>query len=270
MTPRRVAIAGLGAIGLKVARSLDAGEIPGLVLSAVSARDEGKARDKLAALKTPVPVVALDRLAEGADVVVECVPAAHFRAVAEPALRKGLTFMPLSVGALLDNLDLVDVARETGGRIVVPSGAILGLDAIRAVAEGDVQSVKIVTRKPPAGLEGAPHLAARGESVAAIDQPRLLFQGSARDAAKGFPANLNVAVAVSLAGIGPDKTEIEVWADPGVTRNTHTVRVVSSSSDLTMTIENIPSAENPRTGIITALSVIAALRRMTAPLVIGT
>ena len=75
---------------------------------------------------------------------------------------------------------------------------------------------------------------------------------------------------MSLAGIGADKTEIEVWADPGVTRNTHTVRVVSSSSDLTMTIENIPSAENPRTGIITALSVIAALRRMTAPLVVGT
>ena len=178
--------------------------------------------------------------------------------------------MPLSVGALLAHADLVDLARSSGGRIIVPSGAILGLDAIRAVAEGNVASVQIITRKPPAGLEGAPLLKARGQSLAGLTEPLLLFSGSAREAAEGFPANLNVSVAVSLAGIGPDRTRIEVWADPGVTRNTHTVIVKSDSSDLTMTIENIPSAENPRTGTITALSVIAALRRLTAPLVVGT
>jgi aspartate dehydrogenase len=266
----RLAIAGLGAIGLKVARVVDAGEIQGVSLTAIAARDQDKARPKVAGFAAPPRIVPLGELARHADVVVECIPAAQFRAVAEPTLSAGRTFMPLSVGALLDNLDLVDLARARGGRIVVPSGAILGLDAIRAVAEGNVQSVQIVTRKPPAGLEGAPMLKARGQSVSDLEDKLLLFSGTAREAVKGFPANLNVAVAVALAGIGPERTRIEVWADPSVTRNTHSVTVKSDSSDLTMTIENIPSAENPRTGTITALSVIAALRRLTAPLVVGT
>lgn len=266
----RLAIAGLGAIGLKVARNVDDGEIPGIHLVAVAARDEAKARKTLERFKSPPAVLPIARLADGADVVIECIPSSLFRAVAQPVLEAGRTLMPLSVGALLDHLDLVALARTTGGRILVPSGAILDLDAIRAVAERHVASVQIVTRKPPAGLEGAPLLKERGQSLAGLKEPLLLFSGSAREAAKGFPANLNVSVAVALAGIGPDRTRIEVWADPAVTRNTHTVTVRSDSSDLTMTIENIPSAENPRTGTITALSVLAALRRLTAPLVVGT
>lgn len=266
----RLAVAGLGAIGLKVARTVDEGRIPGIVLTAIAGGDGAKAQRLASELRSQPTVADLAGLAADADVVVECIPAALFRAVAEPALKAGRTLMPLSAGALLAHPDLIAIAREAGGRIVIPSGAILGLDAIRAVAEGTIASVRIITRKPPAGLAGAPLLAERGISLDNLTEPLLLFSGSAREAAKGFPANVNVSVAVSLAGIGPDRTQIEVWADPRVTRNTHTVIVTSDSSDLTMTIENTPSAENPRTGTITALSVIAALRRMTAPLVAGT
>ena len=138
------------------------------------------------------------------------------------------------------------------------------------LAEGNVTSVTITTRKPPAGLAGAPLLRQRGLSVDGLTAPLLVFSGSAREAIRGFPANVNVAVALSLAGIGPDRTRIDIWADPGVTRNTHTIEVKSDSSDFTMTIANIPSAENPATGRITALSVLATLRRLTAPLVVGT
>jgi aspartate dehydrogenase len=127
----------------------------------------------------------------------------------------------------------------------------------------------MVTRKPLQGLAGAPHLIENNLSIEGLTEPLRIFEGTAREAAKGFPANLNVAVALSLAGIGPDRTQVEVWADPGVTRNTHTVTVRSDSSDLTMTIENIPDPDNPRTGRITALSVLAALRRLTSPLVVG-
>ncbi len=116
---------------------------------------------------------------------------------------------------------------------------------MRATAEGKIASVKIVTRKPPAGLAGAPLLVERGISVDGLKEPLRVFEGSAREAIAGFPANVNVAVALSLAGIGPDQTRVEIWADPGVTRNTHTIIVKSDSSDLTMTIENIPSEENP-------------------------
>jgi aspartate dehydrogenase len=265
----KLGIAGLGAIGMGLARAVDAGTVPGLRLVAVSARDQGKAQKAIGGFKSPPRLVGLAELAEAADVVVECLPSQHFAAVAGPAVERGRIFMPLSVGALIDHMHLVERARETGARIVVPTGALLGLDAVRAAAEGNIASVKIVTRKPPTGLAGAPLLVERGIVVEGLKDPLKVFEGSAREAIAGFPANVNVAVALSLAGIGPDATRAEIWSDPGVTRNTHTIVVKSDSSDLTMTIENIPSEENPRTGKITALSVLAALRRLTAPLVVG-
>ena len=267
--PNKLAIAGLGAIGLPVARRVDAGEVPGLALVAASVRDEAKARQATASFRAPPPLVVLPALADAADVVVECLPARHFLEVAEPAIARGRIFMPLSVGALLDHMQLLELARKTGARIVVPTGALLGLDAVRAAAEGKITFAQIVTRKPPAGLAGAPLLAKRGLSLEGLKEPLQVFAGSAREAIVGFPANVNVAVALSLAGIGPDRTRVEVWADPRVTRNTHTVTLRSDSCDLTMTIENIPGPDNPRTGRITALSVLAALRRLTSPLVVG-
>jgi aspartate dehydrogenase len=267
--PLKLAIGGLGAIGLSVARRVDAGDIPGVVLVAVSARDEAKARAKLAGLSGSPAFLPLDRLADVADVVLESVPARHFAEIAAPAIEKGRILMPLSVGQLLDHPSLVERAKATGARILVPTGALLGLDAVRAVAEGHVESVRIVTRKPPRGLAGAPHLVKHSISVEGLERPLKVFEGSAREAIIGFPANVNVAVALSLAGIGPDRTTIEIWADPGVTRNTHTIEVRSDSSDLTMTIANIPSVENPATGKVTALSAIAALRRLRSPLVVG-
>lgn len=270
--PLKLGIGGLGAIGLAVARRVDAGDIPGISLAAVSARDPEKARARLAELKTggTVKLVALPELADHADVILECVPAARFADIARPAIARGRIFMPLSVGQLLTHMSLIDEARTTGARIIVPTGALLGLDAVRAVAEGVVTSVTIITRKPPGGLAGAPHLRENGISVDGLTAPLQVFSGTAREAIKGFPANVNVAVALSLAGIGADRTRVEIWADPAVTRNTHTIEVKSESSDLTMTIANVPSIENPATGKVTALSAIAALRRLTAPLVVGT
>jgi aspartate dehydrogenase len=184
-------------------------------------------------------------------------------------LRAGKKLMVLSVGALLPRPELVELAREHGGQIIVPTGALLGLDAVCAAAEGQIHSVQMTTRKPPKGLAGAPYLLENRIQIDDIKEPLRIFSGTARDAAKGFPANLNVAVALSLAGIGPDRTRLDIWADPSVTRNTHRIQVQSDSASIDMTIENIPS-ENPKTGRITPLSVIAALRKMQAPLRVGT
>jgi aspartate dehydrogenase len=151
----------------------------------------------------------------------------------------------------------------------VPTGALLGLDAVTAAAEGTIHSVRMITRKPPGGLVGAPYLVTHGISVEGLNTARRVFSGSAREAAAGFPANVNVAAALSLAGIGPDRTVVEIWADPAVERNCHTIKVDADSARFTLSIENVPS-ENPRTGRITALSVIAALRKLHAPLRIGT
>jgi aspartate dehydrogenase len=167
-------------------------------------------------------------------------------------------------------MEVVDLARAHGGRVIVATGALLGLDAVRAAAQGEIRSVTMVTRKPPKSLRGAPHLVRTGVDVDALTEPALVFEGSAREGARGFPANVNVAAALALAGVGPDLTRLQIWADPALERNTHTIIVDADSARLEMTIANVPSVEKPGTGRITALSVIAALEGLASPLKIGT
>ena len=264
----KVGIGSLGTVGYAVAKRLDEG-VDGLLLTAVAARDESRAAERVRGFRHPVEVVPLESLAERCDVVVECAPAEVFRRIAEPAVRAGRVLIPISVGALLDNLSLVESARTSGARIVVPSGALLGLDAVRAAAEGEISEVRMVTRKPPRGLEGAPHLVKHGIDVSNLSAPLLVFKGNARDGAAGFPANVNVAAALGLAGVGPDRTQLEIWADPTVTTNTHHITVQSDSARFELKIDNIPTEENPRTGRLVANSVVTTLRRLTAPLTVG-
>ncbi|MBM3601729.1 MAG: aspartate dehydrogenase [Alphaproteobacteria bacterium] len=265
----RVGLAGLGAVGLPVARKLEAG-ISGLSLVAVSVRDASKASRALPRIGQGIALVTPAELADQCDVVVEGLPPAQFRSVAEPAVRSGRIFMPLSVGQLLEHDDLVALARQTGARIIVPTGALLGLDAVRAAAEGTIHSVRMITRKPPQGLEGAPYLVANNISLKGLNTAKRVFEGSAREGARGFPANVNVAAALSLAGIGPDRTRLEIWADPTVDRNMHRIEVEADSARFILEIANVPSTENPRTGKITALSTIACLRGLVSELRVGT
>jgi len=260
-------LAGLGAVGREVARRLVAG-IPGLRLAAVAVRDPKKARSALASLGG-AKILSIEALAETCDAIVEGLPPQMFRAAALPAIERGKIFIPLSVGQLLENWDLVERARETGARILVPTGALVGLDAVRAAAEGTIRAVTMVTKKPPAGLEGAPYLVERKISLAELKAPLKVFEGSAREGARGFPANVNVAAALSLAGIGPDKTRLEIWADPSIDRNIHEIAVDAEEARFSMRIENVPS-ENPRTGRIVALSVVALLRGLVSELKVGT
>jgi aspartate dehydrogenase len=264
----RVAIAGLGPIGKKVAEALDQG-IEGLTLAAVSAQNPEKHHNWLGGLKASPQVLPIAGLCDVADIVIECAPAKLLRSIVAPFVEKGKTAIVLSVGALLENEDLIDLARQNGGQIVVPTGALIGLDAVTAAAVGEIHSVRMVTRKPVQGLAGAPFLVENNIDIETIKEPLKIFDGTARQAAKGFPANLNVAVALSLAGIGPDRTRLEIWADPALTRNVHRVEVDSDSARFSMSIENIPS-DNPKTGRITALSVIALLRKQRAALRVGT
>ncbi len=265
---KTVAIGGLGAIGLPLARALDGG-VDGLRLIAVAVRDAEKAAANLRSFRNPPRLVSLDELA-AADIVVESAPAAVFEQIAAAAIEAGRVFVPASVGALLPRMHLVRRAQATGARIVVPTGALLGLDAVRAAAEGPVESVTIESRKPPAGLAGAPYLVRHGIDVSGIAAPQRVFEGNAFDAAAGFPANVNVAAALALAGIGPVRTRVEIWADPTIDRNIHTIRVEAEAARFSMTIENVPSEENPRTGRITALSMLACLRGLVSTLKVGT
>ncbi len=268
MRATRVAIAGLGTIGRAVARKLAEG-LPGLTLACAATGNREKAQAWLDAQGIKCPLRDAAEFPDECDLAVECAPARVLEEVCRPMLEAGKQVMVLSAGALLPRPELIELAKAHGGQIIVPTGALLGLDAVTAAAEGQVHSVRMITRKPPNGLRGAPYLEANGISVDGLNEAKRVFSGTARDAAAGFPANVNVAAALSIAGIGPDRTSIEIWADPAIERNCHIIEVDSDSARFTLSIENIPS-ENPKTGRITALSVIAALRKLQAPVRVGT
>lgn len=264
-----VAVAGLGAVGGQVAAALAAGKIPGLTLAAVSARDAQKTRTYLSGIGANIPLVPLAELAALADIVVEALPASEFEEAAVPAIEMGRTLIVVSGGCLIERGWLIEKAKETGAKIMVVSGAILGLDGLRAVAEGEIERVTIKSTKPPKSLIGAPHLVKNNMTLTDLSAPLQVFAGSVRDAIVAFPANVNVAAGLSLAGIGPDRTTVEVWADPAAARVTHSIMVQAKSASFEITVQGYPSPDNPRTGMLTPNSVIAALRRLTSPLSVG-
>jgi aspartate dehydrogenase len=264
----RVAIAGLGAIGSVLAKALDQGAISSLRLTAVSAGNLEKAQRLIGEFQSDVIVAPLTDLADHADLVIECAPAAVLGEVLTPFLIQGKIAVVLSVGGLLQRPNLVALAQAHGAQIAVPSGALLGLDAVLAAAEGEIQSVRLSSRKPPRGLAGAPHLIAKGIVLDGLTQPLCVFNGTALEAVRGFPANVNVVAALALAGIGAERTEVEIWADPTITRNVHSIKVISDAATFSTEIENIPST-NPKTSRIVAQSILALLRKRFATLQIG-
>ena len=265
---RNVGVAGLGVIGRAVCRALDTG-IPGLRLSGALARDRGRAEAFLASLDGQPPFLPLDDLVAAADLVVEASTQAHLEEIAPKALGAGRDLVVLSCGGLLGRADWIALAEANGCRIYVPSGAIAGLDGVKGARIGTVTSVTMETRKPPRGLAGAPWIEEQKIDLAAITTETLIFEGPATHACRAFPANVNVLAALSLAGIGPEKTRIRIYAVPGLTQNTHRVAIEGEFGHLTIEIANVPS-ENPRTGKLSALSTIALLRDLAAPLRIGT
>jgi aspartate dehydrogenase len=262
----RIAVAGVGSVGRELCCRLKAG-IPGYCLTAVSGRDHEKAAVVLQELGLAVPVSSVKELADFADVVVECTNAGSVGDVARPVLERGKEVIVLSAAGLLDHPELVELAQHHGGRITVPSGGLAGLDAVGALAEGPIASVKLTTRKPLSGLQGAPGYTEGGEGRG-VEHRRCIFVGSAREAAAGFPGNVNVAVALALASVGVDAVRVEIWVDPTVERNVHCLEIEAAAAHLSVTIENVPST-NPRTAQIVALSVVSLLRKRKASLCIG-
>lgn len=255
----RVGIAGLGNLGAGVARLLLAG-VPGLVLTAAAGREPESVGQTLGGLKADtVQAVSLDALPGVVDIVVECLTPEAAPALVEATLAANRSIVVASVTALLLSPQLLALARSPHARIVAPTGAILGLDVIRAAALGRIDAVTVRTRKPPTSLGGD----------TPTDVATCLFRGNALDAVRAYPRNVNVAAAVALAGIGGERTQVEIWSDPAVTRNTHEVELQSDTANVRMQVSNLPSPDNPKTSLITAQSIVAALQSLVAPVRIG-
>jgi aspartate dehydrogenase len=268
MATKSIGIVGCGAIGRALLKAVDAGKLS-VAVAGVASRSEKNAREFLATLQSPPPYLDLSNLIAQADLVVEAAGGPVVADLAAKVFAAGKDLMVISVGALLDHPDIIAAARERGRGLLIPSGAIAGLDGVKSACAGQVSSVTITTRKPPQGLEGAPYLAERGISLAGLREDREVFSGTAREACRGFPANVNVTAAVSLAGIGPDKTRVRILAVPGLKRNCHDVEVEGEFGRLAVHIENVPS-ENPRTGKLTALSIIRSIQDAVDTVRIGT
>ena len=265
-----IGIAGCGTIGRKVASELDAGAVPGVVVGGITSRNLERAKRFAATLGSPPPVVALERLVETVDLVVEAAPASAMDSIALATLSAGKDLMALSGGALLERDDLFQLAEDNGATIYVPSGAIVGLDGVAGACAGRIDSLTMVTRKPPSGLRGAPGIDASGVDLDAVSEPTVVFEGPALEACRLFPANVNVSAALSMAGLGPQRTRIRIYADPTVDKNTHDIIVEGEFGRLSIRIENTPSESNPRTGKLSALSALATLRKITSTVQVGT
>lgn len=234
----------------------------------MAARDEGRAVERLHGIGSDARVVAAADLSE-ADIVIECAPASAFHSIAVPALEAGRILIPATVGGLLAHPDLIPLARERSARIVVPTGAIAALDAVRAMARGGLTSAALKTTKSPRSLVGAPFFDGLDFDPDAIGEPTLIFSGNTFDAAAAFPANVNVAAALAMAGLGPERTRVEIWADPQAETNTHRISVVSGVAELDLTIRVLPSPDNPRSSLLTPMSILAALDSLTTGLRVG-
>ena len=267
MAPKSIGIVGCGAIGKALLAAVEDGELA-IKVAGVTSRTEKSAREFLAAFRNPPPYVSLSELIGASDLIVEAAGGAVVASLADEVFGAGKDLMVISVGALLDHPEIMEKSRRTGCRLYCPSGAIAGLDGIKSASVGAIKHVTHTTRKPPNGLEGAPYLLERGISLLDLREEKEIFSGSAREACRGFPANVNVTAAVSLAGIGPDQTRVRILAVPGLPRNCHDIDVEGEFGLLHVHIENVPS-ENPKTGKLTALSIIRAVQDVIDPVRIG-
>ena len=263
-----VGIVGCGSIGRALLRAADAGELD-VDVAGVSSRSRERAEEYLGTLASPPPYLELAELVERSSLIVETAGGHVVPSLAKAAFGAGKDLMVISIGALLEHPEVMEEARVLGCRLYAPSGAIAGLDGIKSACQGRVDRVEMVSRKPLAALEGAPFLVENEIPISDLKEPEEVFFGTAREACRGFPSNLNVSAAVSLAGIGPDETMVRIVADPELKRNCHDITVEGEFGLLQIHIENIPS-ENPKTGRLTALSIIRSVKDVVNPVRIGT
>ena len=259
MTKMKIGVVGCGNIGADLCIALQKNEIHAEI-AALTDIDAERAKILLRSFQLDADVCDLDENASKVDYLVECAVAGAVKEVLESAMRHHIDCLIMSVGGLLDNVELGEEARASGIQVHIPSGALCGLDGIRAAMEAGLHSVSLTTRKPPAGLIGAPYLEENEIDLDGLEEATVVFEGSAREAVKAFPRNVNVAASLSFVGIGPDDTRVRIIADPAATMNIHEVVAEGAFGQLRTVTENLPSPRNAKSSYLASLSAIAELR----------
>ena len=257
---KRVGIIGCGTIGSQLAFAIDSGQVKNAFLVSLFDILKGNARQLGSKLKA-APGAYDDFegfISKECDIVIEAASQDAARKFAKPVLDTGRCFLMMSVGALADKELLASIGTSKG-RVYVPSGAIGGIDAIRAVRHL-LESVTLTTTKAPKALEGAPFFETASIRLEDIRERTVIYEGPAAEAVKNFPANVNVAAVLSLAGMGFDKTTVKIVADPASHTNQHEITASGSFGRFQFTVCNVPTPSNPKTSYLAVLSAIECLR----------
>lgn len=266
----RIGLVGCGAIGGRLAKEIQ-NRFRGIARLSGICDDNPKAAQRLKRqLRTSVPILSPSRLIRRSDLLIEAASAKAVSELLPKAIAARRAMMVMSTGGLLRRPQLLREAAAARIPVYLPSGALVGLDGIKAAAVGTLRRVTLTTRKPPRAFSGAPGVARRRIDLNRIRTPRVLFQGSAEKAVAAFPQNVNVAATLSLAGIGAKRTYVRVIADPTIRENLHELEAVGSFGKLAVRTENRPSQENPKTSRLAVLSAIATLRQVLNSVKVGT
>lgn len=271
----KVGIIGCGAIGTALAKVLikDRKLNFRAVLSAISDKNPEQAKKLLHRIGRKLPVISIPEIIRRCDFVIEAAHPGISSSVAELALKNNKYVLIMSVGGLLrfPFKKLKDLIAKTSGRLYCPSGAIAGVDALLAAQVSGLRRVRLVTTKPPQALKGAPYFRTHQfPDFGPGEERKLIFQGSALQASRAFPQNINVAAILSLAGLGPKKTEVEIWATQVAGTNRHEICIEGDSGTIHTTTDNHPAPDNPKTSYLAILSAMATLRKAFTTLRLGT
>ena len=267
----KIGIVGCGTIGSQLAKAVEEKFHEQAELCAVCDIDRNKAESLKEKISPYSQILSLDALVDASDLVIEAATAKVSFAVAKKALEQNKDVMVMSVGGILGQAEeLFALAQNRASRIFLPSGAIAGLDAVKAAAMSNISKATLITRKPPQGLTGAPYLKQKNIDLSGIEEETVVFAGAASEAVKGFPKNVNVCAALSLAGIGPEKTKVKIITSPEYKANIHEIQLEGDFGRLVARTENLPSPDNPKTSFLAALSAIATLKSILDVVKIGT
>lgn len=265
----KAGIIGCGTIGGVIAGAIAHRFSDAVKLTGICDVDKEKARNLLERLKINASILNRSELIQKCDLIIEAASGSVSYEVARETLEAGKDVMIMSTGGLLGKSDIFELAKKKNAKIYLPSGAICGLDGVKSAMMANVKSVTLTTRKPPAGLEGAPYIIEKKIDLKSIKDETVIFEGTAQDAVKGFPKNVNVSATLSLCGLGAKETKVRIVTSPKYKSNSHQIDVDGDFGRLKAVTENVPMPDNPKTSYLAALSAIATLKNIVSSGVIG-
>lgn len=267
----KIGIVGCGAIGSSLAKAVVSDFSDKAELASLYDIDLEKAYSLSVRLNKKLAALNLADLINKVDLVVEATKADTAFDIAGKALSSSKDIMIMSVGGIIEHYsELKVLAQEKGVHIFLPSGAICGIDGLKAAACGKINKVILTTKKPPRAFLGVPYIVKKKIRLDNINKDTVIFEGSASRAVRAFPQNINVAATLSLAGIGPEATIVRIVASPGIDRNTHEIEIEGDAGRIVARSENVIHPENPKTSYLAVLSAIATLKGILEPVKIGT